>query len=538
MDNFEATYGLNKETETYDYVTGQGLVFYGAGAKYLESKFITPGCAGQSAEVSCSVYIDCCSRWFEFTILFEGIEYCPDDCSFAVDLQRITAQTRAYRYLRNTIYWKNGFVDAFTHPKVYYCNQPGVMFYLMLSLFYTLVPLILVIMVIVDIVKLLCRIVTIGSGRCDLGIAEDINICTFYELIGGCGRYTPSPLIREILEFNATAAGLTLRSSIFQSSVYANMALFQMQYERGIREGDWIEGNAANLTTTQLLDYLSDHMGIDYRIVGTELVVEREDYFDTLVTTLGAVEGCFTSSGEDACAYGEFKYADDSTDSQGNRLRSNYDDIIEFNPNGELWMSGSCEIQSRFGRARFMFDQRGFDRPDDVAGGDTEPLGDNFIDRFRSGRLVVFRQITGLFGCADDRRDRDLILSGNTASALKLLVLEPGFNREDAAVIRREIGRDNGLTFWAYNYPMYFREDEPDGLYQNFLFIRNPNNSGRIMYEISQATLPFSCDMVEAIENAQAGYAVSTALGAGIAEEVDIDFGEQKITLKNIKIRC
>lgn len=509
------------------------MTFSGDGAKYLSSVFFTPDCTGQQAEVDCKVYIDCCERWFDFVITYEGVEWCEADCTVSVDLQRSTDETEAYRYLSDTIFWQNGFVDAFTHPKIYYCNQPGFLQFALISLFGIIGPIIVLLTILVDIVKAICEVVSFGFGRCDLGAIEDVSVCSLFEIIGGCGRYAPSPLIKDILEFNASQAGITLESSIFQEQPYSNTALFQLQYERGIGSGNWIEDNAANLTTIQLLNQLKDVFNLDYRITDGKLIVEREDYFTEIATDIGVVSECVTFLQDNACAYGDYAYTEDPVDQQGNRLRSNYDDVIEFNEDAEMWKKGVCEVKARFGRARFMFDQRGFDRPDDVPGGDVEPfLGDNFIDRFRRTNIL------NIAGCRDDRRERDLVISNNRAGLLKLIVLEEGFNREDAFAIRKQIGSRNGLTFWAYNYPMYFAEDEPEGLYHRFHIIDNPNNGGRVIYEMSEAELTFSCDLINIIEGASAGYRVQTSLGPGIAETVEVDFGAKTIKAKNIKIKC
>lgn len=531
LDALTLTYGLDEGTKSVGYVTADSITITGDGYKYLKSKFFSGQCSDQATEVKVDLYLSCCSRWYDFTITYKGLQYCPEDCEITVGLQRINAQTDALHYLKNTIYWKNGFIDAFEHPKIYYCNQPGFIQIVLLLMFFVLLPIIIAIQVIVDVVKGVCEVVTLSFGECDLGDAEDINVCTIYEYIGGCGRYQPSPLIRNILEFHASSAGLTFQSSIFQQSVHKNAVLFQAQYESGIRAADvsWIEENGANLTPIQLLDRLKDPYALDYQIIGNALVVERQDYFKTLLTNIGTVTGCFEFDPVQPCAYGDYKYVDDALDNQGNRLRSNYDDIVEFNAEGAEWKSGSCDITAQFGRARFMYDQRGKDKPDDVPGGDSETiLGDNFIDDFRSTNAF------NAFGCGDDRRFNDLILHNHQASQLKILVLEDGFDREDAKTIKRDIGGG----FYAYNYPMYFREDEPQGLYQTFRIIDNPNQSGRITYAIDQAELPWSCELLDKLESAATGYSVTTELGEAEVETVDVNVEEKTITAKNIKITC
>lgn len=506
------------------------MVVKGEGAKYLKRKFFTGNCSDQSSIVTADVYLDCCSTWLNFSITYEGVTYCPVDCESNIDLQRITDASKAYQYLNNNIYWKNGFIDAFVHPKVHYCNQPGIVQFWMLALFPVFVTLITAIQIIVGVVKTVCEIVTLSFGRCDLGGAEDISVCSLFEIIGGCGRFAPSPLVREILEFNAGQAGLRFQSSIFQTDPYQNTVLFQLQYEKGATGNtNWQEENAANLTTIQLLERLVSVYALDYRILNGALVVEPEGYFDNLGLSLGEVSTCFQFIQEEACAYGRFEYADDQADQQSNRMSSNYDDIIEWNPENADWKRGECTVTNTFGRARFMFDQRGADKPDDVPGGDNEPfLGDNFIDRFRATNTF------NVFGCRDDRRERDLVITNDRASQLKLLVLEPGFNRQDAFTVRKSYEQG----FFAYNFPMYYAENEPEGLYNNFHQDKDPNNGGRYIYEADDAEIPFTCDLFTRIVPEESGYKVDTDLGEATAETVEVNPEDGTITVKGLKIKC
>lgn len=533
VEALKLVFGLNSENQTVDYTTGEGLSFTGAGYDYLRGIFFSTDCNAKPQNVAVSVYLDCCDLNLDFSITGEGVTWCEEICTIDVDLQRLTDEVKAYRFLRDNIFWKNGFIDAYIHPRVYYCNQPGFVQYLLFSLMIPISFLIIVLQGWVGVIKGLCKAVTLFFGKCDLGRIEDISVCGLYEMIGGCGQYHPSPLIREILEFNTAKAGIGFKSSIFQSGVMANVALGQMQYEPGIREGNWIESNGANLTTIQLLELMKTVYNLDYRIIAGVLVVERKDHFWNIGTHIGEVTGCFTLAPNARYAYGDFKYRDDRLDTQSNRLRTAYDDVIEFNPEGVEWKSGKLEVPAPFGRARFMFDQRNRDRPDDVPGGDTETLlGDNWIDGFRSTNAFNF------FGCRDDRRFNDMILTNDLASELKLLVLEPGFRREDAMVIRKSIGRKGSDTLWAYNYPMYFHEQELDGLYHKYHIIDHPDKSTAKEYILAQADLDWSCGRVKLIYDSKDGYIVGTSLGLGKPETVEIDPDANTIVAKNISIKC
>ncbi|CAH1002690.1 hypothetical protein LEM8419_03562 [Neolewinella maritima] len=500
----------------------------------LRAKFFTGSCQDERQTVAAEVYLESCKQWFSFVLSKKGLTYCSDACTISADLETDSDELRAYRYLKETIFWKNGFVEAYTHPKVYYCNQPGFVQYALMIYFRVMLPMLVVITSISKVVRTICKVVSFGTGKCDLGPIGDIDICAIYEYIGGCGQFAPSPRVLDILTFHADKAGLQLVSPIFTELPYANTVLFQLQYEGGVRDPavNWLDANGANLTTLQLLDLLRPAFNLDYLITPTRLIVDRKDKLDAYRTSLGAVEGvCFTFAETEPCAFGDYSYTDDQMDRQGNRLRSNYDDVIEFNPENAEWKTGKCETPVKFGRARFQFDQRGFDKADDVPGGDREGfLGDNFIDRFRTTNRY------NVFGCRDDRRERDLLLSNDQASQLKLLVLEPEYNPLDAYTIRRQIGQRDGLTFYAYNYPMYFAESEPEGLWQNFHFIDHPDRGGRPMYSADEATLPYSCELVASIKQAEGGYTVLTELGVAEVEEIEIE--DCTITLKNLTVRC
>lgn len=468
LDSFAPQYGVDDESKTYTYSKGSQLTVYGDDAKELVSVFFSD-CSGMTRSLPIRIYKECCDKWFDFTIQYEGTTYCIEDgtCSVQFTPTRISTASKFYQYLSSTIYWKEGFVDAFQHPQVWYCNQPGFLQKVLFILAPLVVAILAVIEAIINVIDSICdAIASIFGGDCN--IETPYSACDFLNSINGCGRKVPSPLIREILEYHCTLKGFTLVSSVFQNTIYKNMVLFQLQYERGRYSPiNWISENGANVTVSQLLDDLAETMNMEYRVIGNTLVFEREDYFKPLHSNAGQVDDldyCMTYKIDNACAYGRFAYSDDTLDQEGNKLVEFTDDIIEYNPENADWKRGECSTVSQFGRARFMFDQAGGSSVDDPF------FPDLAIDGIRSGHPIanIFNEIAGQLAgyvssnCNDEqRRTRDLIIHNDQANRLKLLILEEGFNRDDARTIRKAL--PNGayslpLTLYWYNYPMSYRE--------------------------------------------------------------------------------
>lgn len=553
IDSFAPELGLDSDSRTYTYNLGSSLTVIGDDAQLLIDTFFSD-CEGQTRQLDCKVYKECCDQWFDYVITYEGLTYCIEDCSVTVTPRRITEATRCYNYLNSTIYWKNGFIDAYDHPQVWYCNQPGFIQKALMIIAPIIVAILSVIDAILSVIDSICDgIASIFGGDCDIDLPEQLKPCNFINYLTGCGRKVPSPLLREIFEFHCNQCGLVFKSSVFQDTIYKNTVLFQLQYNRGrFNDVNWINSNGANLTVIQILDNLS-FMNLDYRIINGQLVVERKDYFDTIRDNIGSVRGldyCVTFKDDNACAYGRYSYTDDALDHEGNKLIEYTDDIIEFNAENADWKNGECTVTAPFGRARFMFDA--------ITGSDREPLFSDYeIDGLRSGNLLVAVQsdLVSLLtqyvaaNCGPStHRTQDLIIHNDQASQLKLLVLEEGFDRDDAKTIRKAI---SGVsfpypgTFYWYNYPMSFREFEPDGsteftdgLYSNFQAIDNPNNTNRSIYEIASLQMPVDCQTIASILASGAGLEITTPYGPGYPESTTIDFDAGVVTHSNVEIKC
>lgn len=539
LEEFAPEFGLNDDSQTYTYSLGSTLTIYGDAAKEL-SELYFGSCDGIAVVTPIRIYVACCDTWMDFSITYEGATFCRADCSFSFNPQRITENTRAYNLLNDKIYWRQDFVDAFDHPQVWYCDQPGIVQQVLLGVLVIFQQIIVLFDILISIIDNICNVVTLGFGECDIDPEDNVSTCAVLDQVLGCGNKVPSPLIKDILEYNATRAGLTLKSSIFQQGVYSRTVLFQLQYARGRRSPvNWIGENGANLTTIQLLDQLKPVFNIDYRLINGELCVERKDYFDSITPNVGTIDGnfCQTFKQDNACAYGRFAYSDDALDKEGNRSRIYTDDIIEYNAEAADYKKGECTATSSFGRGRFMFDQN--------SANDRGVFNDWDSDRLRNGQLSGVFFTAAL--CERETRSRDLIIQNDQASLLKLLVLEENYNVDDARVIRKPITGatfpNSRSAFW-YNYPLSYREFEPDGTtlftdgLQQFHAIDNPNNSGRKIFVIDSATMELTCERFQTILNSDNGVKVSTPIGEGFAETISVDFQAGIITFTNVSVKC
>jgi hypothetical protein len=551
---FDIEIGLNTSTKTITKSLSQPIRFTGDTYEYLKTVFFT-SCDNYDKVVKAIFKTDICGGiTIPLEITVESLEIFPDLEEIEVLLKSVSDVERSYDYLDSTYWFENDFIEAYEIPIVYYADQPNlysfiiVLFTLSVRLFLKAVD---------TSINAICKVVTLGTGECNLDITGKV----FSKLdtwLTGLGRWSTAPLMREILDYHCVQAGLNFSSSILQDedSEYYNMAMFIL--DRGVR-GSYKDTTAAKrkyvllenaplYTVIDLLEKLKTVFEAEYRIIGDTLYFENEEYFDNLtnIKLFNIKDKCLPEVGysykmDDLVAFGEFLFSQDSYDAEGNKTLRNYSLKLDFNIPYSSAQKGKLSRLIEFGGTRFMFDQLSHAK-------DGFFDWERQIDEFRDGPESFFENL--YYNNEGVTRRYDLILAGNTLLWPKLLVLEPNFKRSDALTIKKPFKKINGKQFWIYNYPMMYKEI-PDfyeedvyteaefGLLKPFADTANPRLKKDKMYI---ASIPIDCDcsvVTKAIDTFQNIY-IQTPFGKGIPTNINISFKSNKIdlTINDIRILC
>lgn len=552
LDTLPISVKLNTSNKTVEISITGDLTFNGRAYDLIFNTFFS-NCNGKAGKLSGSVYFADVCVTKDFVIRYDQVTYDPCSCTAEVQLKIESPESECYRYLNSKAIWQNGFIDAFTHPKIHYCSQPGFLHYIFLFVFFPLMcPVLLALELIETIVNAIISVLNAiipGSGPIDpLNITslDDVD-----EIILGCGKRHVAPVIREVMQYHTDKCGLSFQSSILVNDpLYSNSALLHAQNERGIdiKDGsfNWIDENRWNVSCIDVLNKISLLHNAEYRIKNGTLVYERKDYFltDFEPAEINLIELCKDGSLANleysiirgAKAYGKFEYQKDAVDTEGNRMISDYNDIVEWNDPVQEHLSGEHSVSNEFSPARFMFDRQ-----------TQEKNGafdyDRRVDKLR--RYGGYVGGVGIFlGCplpVSNKRERDLILENNTALNIKVLALEQNTPRSDAKTIRRKRGSDDGIDFYDYNWPYYYDANyiNPE-LYQRFHFIDNPNLSEGAYFEISGTVKTLLTKQIaQDILTYGVDIKIITHLGDGKATDgFLIDRAKKEVVISGIKIKC
>lgn len=162
--------------------------------------------------------------------------------------------------------------------------------------------------------------------------------------VSGCGYLHKGVFIYSYLTNACKLCGLTLQSSIFGVGGHLH---YLTRIDAPNKEGDrdaatvdqeWKQFNAPNITAIQLLDTFKV-FNIDYRIIGSTLIVERKDRFIApLWLDLASpahrnkiLSICYTMLEETPPAGEDFRYSDDPVEQLGNVQNKRFSSLINYN---------------------------------------------------------------------------------------------------------------------------------------------------------------------------------------------------------------
>jgi hypothetical protein len=550
LEEFTIELGLNSSTKTIGKALSSDITVEGNAYKYLREYFFS----------NCNNWIKTLPSLFRTSICnginipceinAEGLKENISKDQITFNLKSSDEVGRAYARLDSEYITDNGFIEMNDTPIMYYVDQPN---WMMWVLFYLTIQIRVFFNAIDVFVRAICKAIDLIPGvdlNCDKLLTSAI-FSTFDTWITGTGRWAPAPLIREIINYQCQQAGLKFKSSILNdptSSRY-NLALLCLT---GGEHGDYkdtsrpevarvLKANEPLYTTISLLQELSQVFAADYRIIDDTLYFERVDYFDEIRTQriFNIKDVCPEDDIErefktiNACAVGVYGYTQDAFDQDGNStIKIHYEGKVEYNLPYNPSQKGKCNRQLNFGPARFMFDRKAF-----------EKRGffnfTKFMDEFRDGPESFLSEV--FFDNEGVVRKFDLVLSSSQLSLHKLLVLESGFNRKDAAVIKTPLDKKGKKQYWVYNSPMHINEDaEYAELVKDFYRdVDNPRlNQQR--YKLSDIEISCNCDYVSQIINDFQRIFIETEFGKAIPNTAQIIFTKSDITIvfSDIIVSC
>ena len=529
LDTIEYIYGLDRSSKSVNIKTSTSLEFTGSAADLLIEQFYKNPCAGKDNILKVRVY-DCdCGIWREFQIDKESIgDYCitENGCTISAELSVYDDDLRCTEVLKDTIIFENGFAGQADFIKVPYCSQPNffgfILFYLrkfaviiiVFSIAFSGVPI-------------------VGF----LGLALSIAMIAFKkqidDYIHGCGDFNLTVLLKDIIEYHCDACGLKFQSSILQSGQYKNSTLFSLIMESGRKsfnggqdvKADFFSNNQPALTVVQLLDKIIKLFNAEWRVDNGILYLERRDYFIknrqvlfnlTDYISKGKVsEICINHIKQSNKNFARYEYQQDSLDREGNRMLSKFNTIYDLNPERLETRKGERTNIVDFGAVRFMFDQH------------------TYIKKGFQLQLDNFRKSKGFDGL--------ILLTNDSCSFPKILLLEDDFDPENAKVIKRQLTTERFIDdniqldlefddidasdgqYFDYNYPYIFNQDYPvKELIQNFFYIERTGNGTLPTLQVSQIAIAKDCDMALKIDKS-INYKLASKWG-------DVIIGEFKIS--------
>lgn len=532
-----------KDGATYVSQTSE-ITLTEAGYKHWKAKILDNTCEAINKEFKVQIFISACKKTYNYILKAQGISFDPVKCTAKLNMNADNPQNEKVEILKRSYFWdlEEGFLDYAKSinriPKLLYVKELEYITSAILVIFKFLEIVIL---------NLLFGILLTILDFLGFNIKDEVGITAIEDDVRGAGEFSPVFYLKDIFEFWALKAGLTFKSSIFQSDPYEFTAIWNQQLEKGIEYQDankifWKENNLPNLNTIELLDAMKGVFNTKIAIVGNDLILERRDKIDAYRKPLFNLEfeikegniGEFEISFDNQPNYARFRgdYAFDSVDTQGNRAMSIMRDWVEWNDLKHKNRKGDLVPDNIFGASRFTSDE--------------------FKNKFNGWAWDQGGDHSWNFG--DLRLSHALVLTNDTAVNPKLIVIDQNTKRkgplgeEYSFALKRQLepGQGGGIFESGpgkheYNYPMWFGDSsQSEGLYKLFWEIDNPdNNQARITEINSIKWRPANfCQTVDFLKENGLLIKITSQYGDGNIGSYEIDYPNCSINLQDIKFKC
>lgn len=486
-----------------------------------------------------------------------GIDICFSDCEANIVLRSTKAENEKYNCLKSqTNYHKdNGFgawiIGQKRNYKMIYCQDYTAITYVLASAYSG-------VFLLIASVRLLCSTVFKIAEKISFGLIDvDCNKIgnQLDNSVIGCNHYHDVILLKDIIEYNVNRCGLEFESSILKDDpIYKNTALEcaidgEGYFIQNCKDNDtqFNEANAENLNILQLATKLLPVFNAEFRIKDNKFIFERKDYFYNNLPTLlnldieysaGRLDDCpnFQFNDTKLCAYWKIEYLNDFMDAMGNKMLSEYNEIVEWNEGNENEDNkGECRIDAQFGATRFTNDNyiKGI-------------FGAIYLTNLRADNNL------GPFEVGSCDFSHAQVITDGQLTAPKLIVIDPDrpvnncYECNFIGAIKRRLHPDY-VTFkggnlpiikgiWDYNYPMKGQQ-----LYDRFHYIDDPKSKESRFIDVEDVTWqPRNfCEAVNLIlENELSLNVESAKFGGSHPKNITINFKECKIKLGGLSYKC
>lgn len=288
-----------------------------------------------------------------------GVTWCREDCTADVqakhedlDLACLMDTLIDTDQATNPNAAHNWFSGGLTHPTFPYCKNNRLIYIIALLLF--CVPVVGFILLV---------LFAFGVGN------------EMYRRARGCDRKLPSPLITTYITNLIDNCSVVLDSdTVFTTPSkmvqLAKACIFYAPVEKGLALSDnttrYKLTNALNWSGKMFFEFLKKRFNIKWRLNPSGLLIRHfdESYSEPIFDFRNVVDVCCEWTGEKPPAYGDYQFALDTLDSEGNASRRAYNDIVEFNSPFSPAQSGS--IVRKFEDAAVGFRNDGM-RSDDIS---------------------------------------------------------------------------------------------------------------------------------------------------------------------------
>lgn len=527
------------------------------GYRLIYDNFFSDPCTGKKTVLSCEIHSYCCDEVlvYPFKLNHKSVTISRLDCRAELVLNIDNDLQNCYDYLKNTIYYENGFSQNQINPKIRYVRSRA-NYYLLLgilwffsSIFYILEATETVLNLLLSILKSIANFLNI-----DVPFIEnlEVNIPSFdnyFAYLTGAGNYHIAVYFSQIFNYHIGEAnaqfgcGMSLNSELLENAPYSELVLFQADGDgiscQSINNVNFTTRTAYNRTVTQLAREVADVFNMKFYVLpdgsftidsienitnqAPIVTIAENDYIEGYAEEAPSFEFDFTGFYRQTL----LQYTKDSIDTEGNRqLNPNYQHVQD-------WVDDFEDIERNekifpFAPARFMFDEL-----------TAENTGfwdaDLIKDRNRRG-IIGFINLSAIIGLIDGvaclPRFNDLIMSDDLTSHPKLLVLQTGTDLSDAQTVRTEISQNGNNTFYSYNRPMH-----ADSL-MLFYETDNPDHPDARYLEMQPFTTSLNVEMINEIKDNGTFVAVQTEYGIAMPEEVEVNFENCTVTFKGCKYKC
>lgn len=558
-DTFQITLRSADEEGRLTKTFSSELTFYDDGFNILKTALIDPA-NGYSQKVQVKVYDDCCfgDPVFEGYIYGDAIDWCEPGCYITAN---IVEEDEQINCVKSTIIWDNwnGFQNA-TRPIIRYCieTRPEFISYVLFWLQSIIIQIFNVIafvvfpvlLVIVSVIYLVCYVIGLicdiplidcDAPSCDGAFNNPQEfIALFYDiredisgLLVACGRFHPSPYVRDYIENVCQKCGLTFQSSILKNpaSPYHKMVMTSAQVQKGRTKNSTnysvIDNNLpVESLESYLVDYLKPMFNADYRVANGVLIFERKDFFQSTTTWIDTEQLlndgkiiddtiCYNWIDKPRYAYGRFEYTRDAIDYVGTEANYRYNDIVEWNNPYNAGQSGELNRTLLSSPSRYRED--GIDT--DVYSFMANALG-GIIDQLFGGVFSSFQKA--------------LLVNQHTFYNYKFMIYD------DNGVVRNYYD-DNftgGSIYIAqderFNYPLWFWEGRANNLYSLFHYIDDPRLPGATNFDFN-FQFKFDCTTYKSFSFAKSVRLIQNGtIKNGIVSELTIDFKTRTMQVKGI----